>query len=198
MKKTLLFNLLFIAVLGIGFNSCQTEKKKQKSIKPKEKVMEQVKYPNDSIRITKDFFIANYEGAEFNQDGDIAHQLSNRVADTLGKYLKASFTKGNYLALDFDNTKITTEGLDLKGSVKYCIQFPFLHTNKRDAFTGIEHCGSWDNESDYSLNKKLQERLINLRKMSIGSIKTRRFTTAEKFKEYWIQFKHKEYQHFGD
>jgi hypothetical protein len=198
MKKTLLFNLLFIALIVIGLNSCQTEKKKQKSIQPKEKVMEQVKYPNDSIRITKDFFIANYEGAEFNQDGDIAHQLSNRVADTLGKYLKASFTKGNYLALDFDHTKITTEGLDLKGSVKYCIQFPFLHTNKRDAFTGIEHCGSWDNESDYSLNKKLQERLINLRKMSIGSIKTRRFTTAEKFKEYWIQFKHKEYQHFGD
>ncbi len=197
MKKTLTINFLFIAVLGIGLNSCQTKKKKLKSFQPKKEI-KQVKYPNDSIRITKDFFFANYEGAEFNQDGDIAHQLSNRVADTLGKYLKAAFTKGDYLALDFDHTKITTEGLDLKGSVNYCIQFPFLHTNKRDAFTGIEHCGSWDNESNYSLNKKLQERLINLQKMSIGSIKTKQFTTAEKFKEYWIQFKHKEYQHLGD
>ena len=197
MKKTLTFNFLFIAALGIGLNSCQTKKKKLKSFQPKKEI-KQVKYPNDSIRITKDFFFANYEGAEFNQDGDIAHQLSNRVADTLGKYLKAAFTKGDYLALDFDHTKITTEGLDLKGSVNYCIQFPFLHTNKRDAFTGIEHCGSWDNESNYSLNKKLQERLINLQKMSIGSIKTKQFTTAEKFKEYWIQFKHKEYQHLGD
>ncbi len=197
MKKTLTINFLFIAVLGIGLNSCQTKKKKLKSFQPKKEI-KQVKYPNDSIRITKDTFFANYEGAEFNQDGDIAHQLSNRVADTLGKYLKAAFTKGDYLALDFDHTKITTEGLDLKGSVKYCIQFPFLHTNKRDAFTGIEHCGSWDNESNYSLNKKLQERLINLQKMSIGSIKTKQFTTAEKFKEYWIQFKHKEYQHLGD
>lgn len=197
MKKTLTINFLFIAVLGIGLNSCQAKKNKQKSSQPKKEI-KQVKYPNDSIRITKDTFFANYEGAEFNQDGDIAHQLSNRVADTLGKYLKAAFTKGDYLALDFDHTKITTEGLDLKGSVKYCIQFPFLHTNKRDAFTGIEHCGSWDNESDYSLNKKLQERLINLQKMSIGSIKTKQFTTVEKFKEYWIQFKHKEYQHLGD
>ena len=197
MKKTLTFNFLFIAALGIGLNSCQTEKKKLKSIQPKKEI-KQVKYPNDSIRITKDLVFANYEGVEFNQDGDIAHQLSNRVADTLGKHLKAAFTKGDYLALDFEHTKITTEGLDLKGSVKYCIQFPFLHTNKRDAFTGIEHCGSWDNESDYSLNKKLQERLINLQKMSIGSIKTKQFTTAEKFKEYWIQFKHKEYQHLGD
>lgn len=197
MKKTLTINFLFIAVLGIGLNSCQAKKNKQKSSQPKKEI-KQVKYPNDSIRITKDTFFANYEGAEFNQDGDIAHQLSNRVADTLGKYLKAAFTKGDYLALDFDHTKITTEGLDLKGSVNYCIQFPFLHTNKRDAFTGIEHCGSWDNESDYSLYKKLQERLINLQKMSIGSIKTKQFTTVEKFKEYWIQFKHKEYQHLGD
>ena len=197
MKKTLTINFLFIAVLGIGLNSCQAKKNKQKSSQPKKEI-KQVKYPNDSIRITKDTFFANYEGAEFNQDGDIAHQLSNRVADTLGKYLKAAFTKGDYLALDFDHTKITTEGLDLKGSVKYCIQFPFLHTNKRDAYTGIEHCGSWDNESDYSLYKKLQERLVNLQKMSIGSIKTKQFTTPEKFKEYWIQFKHKEYQHLGD
>ena len=197
MKKTLTINFLFIAVLGIGLNSCQAKKNKQKSSQPKKEI-KQVKYPNDSIRITKDTFFANYEGAEFNQDGDIAHQLSNRVADTLGKYLKAAFTKGDYLALDFDHTKITTEGLDLKGSVNYCIQFPFLHTNKRDAFTGIEHCGSWDNESDYSLYKKLQERLVNLQKMSIGSIKTKQFTTPEKFKEYWIQFKHKEYQHLGD
>lgn len=197
MKKTLTINFLFIAVLGIGLNSCQAKKNKQKSSQPKKEI-KQVKYPNDSIRITKDTFFANYEGAEFNQDGDIAHQLSNRVADTLGKYLKAAFTKGDYLALDFDHTKITTEGLDLKGSVNYCIQFPFLHTNKRDAFTGIEHCGSWDNESDYSLYKKLQERLVNLQKMSIGSIKTKQFTTVEKFKEYWIQFKHKEYQHLGD
>ena len=197
MKKTLTINFLFIAVLGIGLNSCQAKKNKQKSSQPKKEI-KQVKYPNDSIRITKDTFFANYEGAEFNQDGDIAHQLSNRVADTLGKYLKAAFTKGDYLALDFDHTKITTEGLDLKGSVNYCIQFPFLHTNKRDAYTGIEHCGSWDNESDYSLYKKLQERLVNLQKMSIGSIKTKQFTTPEKFKEYWIQFKHKEYQHLGD
>ena len=197
MKKTLTINFLFIAVLGIGLNSCQAKKNKQKSSQPKKEI-KQVKYPNDSIRITKDTFFANYEGAEFNQDGDIAHQLSNRVADTLGKYLKAAFTKGDYLALDFDHTKITTEGLDLKGSVNYCIQFPFLHTNKRDAFTGIEHCGSWDNESNYSLYKKLQERLVNLQKMSIGSIKTKQFTTPEKFKEYWIQFKHKEYQHLGD
>ncbi len=197
MKKTLTINFLFIAVLGIGLNSCQAKKNKQKSSQPKKEI-KQVKYPNDSIRITKDTFFANYEGAEFNQDGDIAHQLSNRVADTLGKYLKAAFTKGDYLALDFDHTKITTEGLDLKGSVNYCIQFPFLHTNKRDAFTGIEHCGSWDNESNYSLYKKLQERLVNLQKMSIGSIKTKQFTTVEKFKEYWIQFKHKEYQHLGD
>lgn len=197
MKKTLTFNFLFIVLLGIGLTSCQTEKKKQKSIHPKKEI-KQKKYPNDSIRITKNFCYASYEGAEFNQDGDIAHQLSNRVADTLGKYLKAAFKKGDYLALDFDHTKITTEGLDLEGSVKYYIQFPFLHTNKRDAFTGIEHCGSWDNESNYSLYKKLQERLINLQKMSVGSIKTKQFTTAEKFKEYWIQFKHKEYQHLGD
>ena len=71
-----------------------------------------------------------YSGPEFKNGEDVAHQFSNRVADTLGKYLKAQFKAGNYLSIDFQKTKITTAGMDLKDSVVYCITMVFKSEKK--------------------------------------------------------------------
>ena len=140
-----------------------------------------------------------YKGLEFVDTGDVmyndvAHQFSNFVADTLGKFLKASYKAGNYYSIDFKKTKITTKGMDMKDTVVYCINMAFKKTDKCGASTGIEHCGSWGGQEDDLLKKRLDETIQKLAAISIGRPKTCKYVTKEKFKEYWIQFKHKNYQ----
>ncbi|MEY4861743.1 MAG: hypothetical protein RL059_1447, partial [Bacteroidota bacterium] len=113
----------------------------------------------DSIRIDKTGLYGIYRGVEFADTGDVsrrdvAHRFSNRVADTLGKYLKAQFKAGNYLSIDFQKTKITR----------------------------------------YFLKKRLVELKKSLQKISVGKPNVHFYKTTEKFQEYWIQFKHKDYQ----
>ena len=47
-----------------------------------------------TAKITQKEFFASYKGADFVDGDDIAHQLSNFVADTLGKHLKMEYKNG--------------------------------------------------------------------------------------------------------
>lgn len=181
--------------------ACKTDQSKKQDEKNKREIRSKREKP-DSIRIDKTGFYGIYRGVEFADTGDVsrrdvAHQFSNRVADTLGKYLKAQFKLRNYLSIDFKKSKITTAGMDLKDSVVYCITMVFKSEKKCDASTGIEHCGSWSqNEitSRYFLKKRLVDLKKSLQKISVGKPGVHFYKTAEKFQEYWIQFKHKDYQ----
>lgn len=198
MKSITCLMLLFCMAVLIA---CKTDRTKKEDEKNKREIQLKREKP-DSIRIDKTGLYGIYRGVEFSDTGDIsrrdvAHQFSNRVADTLGKYLKAQFKAGNYLSIDFQKTKITTAGMDLKDSVVYCITMVFKSEKKCDASTGIEHCGSWSQSeitSRYFLKKRLVELKKSLQKISIGKPDVHFYKTAEKFQEYWIQFKHKDYQ----
>jgi fumarate reductase subunit C len=99
-----------------------------------------------------------------------------------------------YLKVDFKNTKITTVGLNLKGYVEFKINMPFVRVNKCDAFTGIVHCGTWVNQKNKTLNIRLKDQLIKLKRIKVGIIDRGYFSTDEGYKEYWVQFKHYKYQ----
>ena len=147
-----------------------------------------------TISLTNKGFSGKYFGAEFDSKGDVAHQFSNKVTDIIGKHLKKCYEKGEYLKVDFKNTKITTTGLDLKGKVEFVIEMPFLKVGKCEAFTGIEHVGTWVNQNNEKLDARLNEKLQNLKTLSVGEADKAYFHTEQGYKEYWIQFKHKNYQ----
>ena len=183
------------------FVECNTTNNKQhkRKIQEEERKSELKRKPNYSVTIDQNGLYGTYKGLEFVDTGDVmyndvAHQFSNFVADTLGKFLKASYKAGNYYSIDFKKTKITTKGMDMKDTVVYCINMTFKKTDKCGASTGIEHCGSWGGQEDDLLKKRLDETIQKLAAISIGRPKTCKYVTKEKFKEYWIQFKHKNYQ----
>ena len=195
--KTYLIALISLLL----FVECNTTNNKQnkRKIKEEERKSEIKRKPNYSVTIDQNGLYGTYKGLEFVDTGDVmyndvAHQFSNFVADTLGKFLKASYKAGNYYSIDFKKTKITTKGMDMKDTVVYCINMAFKKTDKCGASTGIEHCGSWGGQEDDLLKKRLDETIQKLAAISIGRPKTCKYVTKEKFKEYWIQFKHKNYQ----
>ena len=195
--KTYLIALISLLL----FVECNTTNNKQnkRKIQEEERKSEIKRKPNYSVTIDQNGLYGTYKGLEFVDTGDVmyndvAHQFSNFVADTLGKFLKASYKAGNYYCIDFKKTKITTKGMDMKDTVVYCINMAFKKKDKCGASTGIEHCGSWGGQADDILKKRLDETITNLAPLCIGRPKTYKYVTDEKFKEYWIQFKHKNYQ----
>lgn len=151
-----------------------------------------------SCKIENDKLIASYEGPEFLNDRDTAHLLSNLVANELGNHLKKEFSKKNYLKVDFKNTKIQTKGnpqfrYPSEEIVKYTIEMPLLKVkNACDAFTGIEHRGTWArNDIETGFPEWIQKLKSQI---AVGEIESQLYSTPEGFKEYWVQFKHKNYQ----
>jgi len=149
----------------------------------------------DSIVMTNIGFKGYYQGPEYNEQGDLAHQFSNKAARLIGDFLKKAYNKQNYLKVNFKKTKIYTKNLDQKDSVYYEIDMPFERVTKCKAFTGIEHCGSWDQQP----KEEITERLLKLKKglrehCSIGAMEYQYFVSNEGFQEYWVQFMHRDYQ----
>jgi hypothetical protein len=142
--KTYLIALISLLL----FVECNTTNNKQnkRKIQEEERKSETKIKPNYSVTIDQNGLYGTYKGLEFVDTGDVmyndvAHQFSNFVADTLGKFLKASYIAGNYYSIDFKKTKITTKGMDMKDTVVYCINMAFKKTDKCGASTGKEHCG---------------------------------------------------------
>jgi len=179
---------------------CTTEAKEQSkregingSMETEKEKIPKPKY--DSIRISDAGLVGYFKGPEFNEDGDVGHQFSNTVARTVGQYLKEAYTHQRYLKVDFNKIKITTKGLDQKDNVHYTMNMPFVKVSKCQAFTGIEHCGSWNDQPMVILNRRMTELTEKLKsKYSIGKMEQKFIRTPEGLVEYWIQFKHKDYQ----
>ena len=151
-----------------------------------------------SCKIENDKLVASYEGPEFLNDRDTAHLLSNLVASELGAYLKKEFNKKNYLKVDFKNTKIQTKGnpqfrYPSEEIVTYSIEMPLIKVkNACDAFTGVEHRGTWARND---IESGFPEWILKLKShIAVGDIESQLFKTQEGFKEYWVQFKHRAYQ----
>jgi len=188
--------LLFIVVGVTLFNlNCSTSNQKKKPSNNTATQIVETTPTYDSIQISDKGLTGYYKGPEYNEEGDIAHQFSNKVAARVGIYLKERYLKKVYLKVDLEGVNIKTEGLDQEDSVYYAIQMPFKRVAKCEAFTGIEHCGSWNYQPRIILNKRFEDLRDRLEKnWSIGNSAHQFYTTEEGFQEYWIQFKHKDYQ----
>jgi hypothetical protein len=139
-------------------------------------------------RISSNEFFASYKGADFVDGDDIAHQLSNFVADSLGKHLKSEFKKGKYKKVDFKNTIIETYKYH-PDSVYYTVKMPLLSVDACEAFTCIDHRGSWISlikKTDADLNEFIAKISVNPNHKE----EVKLFTTEFGLYEYWVQFRH--------
>jgi len=139
-------------------------------------------------RISSNEFFASYKGADFVDGDDIAHQLSNFVADSLGKHLKSEFKKGKYKKVDFKNTIIETYKYH-PDSVYYTVKMPLLRVDACEAFTCIDHRGSWISlikKTDADLNEFIAKISVNPNHKE----EVKLFTTEFGLYEYWVQFRH--------
>lgn len=184
----------FYLLLLLLFTNCSLSTAKKEKIEHKEKVVKSKVY----CIIENDKLLASFEGPEFLNNRDTAHLLSNLVANELGSHLKKEFNKKNYLVVDFKNTKIQTKGnpqfrYPSVEIVLYTIEMPLLKVrNPCDAFTGIEHRGTWArNDIETGFPEWIQKLKSQI---TVGEINSQLFTTPEGFKEYWVQFKHKGFQ----
>jgi hypothetical protein len=180
-----MYNLKHLFFFSLLIYSCQglTKSKplvKHKIVKPKKSIYYCKIRPNE--------FFASYKGADFVNGDDIAHQLSNFVADTLGKHLKSEFINGQFKKVDFNNTIIETFKFH-PDSVYYTIKMPLINVSKCDAFTCIDHRGSW-----ISLVKKtdsdLKEFVSKISSNPNHQEEIKLFTTEFGLYEYWVQFRH--------
>ena len=141
---------------------------------------------NNTIECSSNECYGQYEGAEFINGSDIAHQFSNKMSTKVGDKLKELFKIGAYSKVDFDNIIMTTKGMG-SGKVIYYLKIPFKRVNaKCEAYTSFDHVGGWNHKPALEARKlKLKPALIKNQKLDISDLKT----TREGLQEYWIQWK---------
>ena len=132
-----------------------------------------------------------YEGAEFINGSDIAHQFSNKMSEKVGDKLKQLYKDSLYSKVDFSRIKMTTTGMGT-GNVTYSLTIPFKRvTTKCNAYTSFDHVGGWNHSPAISSRKKqLQKALLPGERLNISELKS----TPEGLQEYWIQWKNKDVQ----
>jgi len=145
-----------------------------------------------------------YTGPEFSKNcKDIAHQYSNVITKAVAAKLKELYTSGNYVKVDLDKIKMTTTSVSNKcnqNQTTYTVTIPFVKvSNKCDAMTGFAHVGGWGHTPALDARKQQllgyipdgkTENVILGNKLDISKLTT----TKEGLQEYWIQWKHRDYQ----
>ena len=147
------------------------------------------------IVCTDSFCSVNYSGPEFTiHKGEIidtAHRMSNLISGEVGKKLKSLFDKKKYAKVDLKNIRMTSIDMDNLGSVKLEIFIPFKRVkNPCEASTSFDHSGGWDHGPEIEKRKKELSGIAVCEKLEISPL----IRTPENFQEYWIQWKHKDFQ----
>ena len=147
------------------------------------------------IVCTDSFCSVNYSGPEFTiHKGEIidtAHRMSNLISGEVGKKLKSLFDKKKYTKVDLKKIRMTSIDMNNLGSVKLEIFIPFKRVkNPCEARTGFDHSGGWDHDPEIELRKQQLSGIAVCEELEISSL----IKTPENFQEYWIQWKHKEFQ----
>lgn len=127
---------------------------------------------------------------------DIAHNYSNRMADCVGKKLKEMYRNGNFIKVDLKRIEMSTKGMDDGDAyVEYKIKIPFVRAkNAKDAMTGFDHSGGWGHTPDLQTRKDEllsgSRKIVKNNKLFISPL----YKTPEGLEEYWIQWRHTDYQ----
>jgi hypothetical protein len=169
--------------------SCSSPRKKEvknTKVKPEKDL---VLFCNDS------FCKVNYSGPEFTiHKGEIidtAHRMSNLISGEVGKKLKSLFDNKKYAKVDLKKIRMTSIDMDNLGSVKLEIFIPFKRVlNLCEARTGFDHSGGWGHDPEIEERKQKLSRIAVCEELEISPL----IKTPENFQEYWIQWKHKDFQ----
>lgn len=127
-----------------------------------------------------------YNGPEYVDGSDVAHQFSNEMSWEVGDQLKKLYAEGKYSKVDFTNIEMLTIGMG-SGTVIYQLYIPFTRVkDKCEAFTSFDHVGGWNHPPALSSRKKqLEKILLPGDSLDISGLKT----TMEGLEEYWIQWR---------
>ena len=192
MKKSV-FVVSFLLFLDVILFSCINDKNKNNSNTQTLVSISETPVCSDKKCTGK------YSGVEFNdqlEKNDIAHQYSNIMSKAVGDQLKKLYLEGKYSKVDFNRIIMKTTSMgEGNNQVVYEIEIPFIRVkNKCEATTGFDHSGGWSHPPDLEgrkedlLNGKTNIVLNNA--LDISPLKT----TPEGLQEYWIQWKHNDYQ----
>lgn len=140
-----------------------------------------------------------YRGPEFVNGSDVAHQYSNTITKYVASKLKELHSSKKYVKVDLKNIKMITKGMG-SGNVEYYINIPFVSaSDKCDAMTGFAHVGGWGHTPALNARKSeilsyipqgKNENVVLNNNLYISPL----IRTPEGLQEYWIQWKHKDYQ----
>ena len=181
---------------GIAFStlllfSCTSSSPKKEEVKTTK-----VKPEKDLVMVCTDSFCkVNYSGPEFTiHKGEIidtAHRMSNLISGEVGKKLKNLYNKKKYAKVDLKKIRMTSIDMDKLGSVKLEIFIPFKRVkNPCEASTGFDHSGGWGHNPEIKDRKKDLSGIAVCEELEISPL----IKTPENFQEYWIQWKHKDFQ----
>lgn len=188
MKFVILFFCLVVLMSGVltsGSNNINKKRSLEKVLQPK------------NIEISDSLCKGIYKGAEFDsKQGDIAHQYSNVMSKIVGDQLKKLYSEGKYSKVDFQHILMTTKGMnDGDNYVVYELVIPFVRVkDKCDARTAFDHCGGWGHAPDIEKRKagfvERGPKVMAGNELDISDLKT----TKEGLQEFWLQWKHIDYQ----
>ena len=174
MKLLYFLGIISLYLIGCNFGD------KQKTPEPVQNI--------NAIDCSNNGCIGKYEGPEFINGEDIAHQFSNEMSRVVGDKLKDLYNEKNYSKVDLPKIKMTTIGMGT-GYVIYGLEIPFISVQQEcDAFTSFDHVGGWNHTPQ--LEKRIGELNTNLlrgEELNISNLKR----TPEGLQEYWIQWKNK-------
>ena len=145
----------------------------------------------NGITCSKNGCFGTYEGAEFINGSDVAHQFSNSMSLAVGDKLKDFYNTGEYRKVDFTKIAMSTKGMG-SGQVVYKLRIPFISVQEKcDAYTSFDHVGGWNHSPELLRRKEaLSKALMKGHELDISDLKT----TPEGLQEYWIQWKNKNTQ----
>lgn len=175
-------HLAVFLISGLVYSSCDNSEKRIAYYSPQEE---------PSIKCSENGCQGIYEGAEFVNGSDIAHQFSNKISEAVGDQLKELYHSRKYRKVNFSKITMTTNGMG-SGHVIYELSIPFMVVpNKCDAYTSFDHVGGWNHRPALSERKiQLQNVLMDGHTLNISDLKT----TPEGLQEYWIQWKNRNTQ----
>ena len=178
--------LTLSALLLFSCNSPKKQEVKNTKVKPEK----------DLVLVCNDSFCkVNYYGPEFAIHKfkiiDTAHRMSNLISGEVGKKLKSLFDKKKYAKVDLNKIRMTSIDMDNLGSVKLEIFIPFKRVKTPcEARTGFDHSGGWDHDPEIEKRKKKLSGIAVCEELEKSPL----IKTPENFQEYWIQWKHKDFQ----
>lgn len=173
--------LITLIYIGFCFFSCTNNDKK---------IAQNISLET-GIKCYKNGCFGTYEGLEFINGADIAHQFSNKMSHAVGDKLKELYIEEDYRKVNFSEIEMNTDGMG-SGKVIYKLSIPFITVMKKcDAYTSFDHVGGWNHKPALLKRKReLNKLLIENHELNISDLKA----TPEGLQEYWIQWKNKKTQ----